>query len=100
MNQEITREALNRARTSDSLANYPAIIAGFSERGLTDIRPRENVFTYAAWQALGRQVKRGEKGITVHTWITIDKNGERVTVPKRTTVFHITQTEAKTEPTK
>ena len=93
MKQDITREALNRAKTSQSMANYAAILAGFSEKGIDDIRPRENVFTYAAWQALGRQVKKGEKGVTVQTWLTLTKNGEKVTVPRKTTVFHITQTE-------
>ena len=91
----LQREALQRARMNQSLANYGAIISGFSERGLTDIRPRENVFTYQAWQALGRQVRKGEKGIPVQTWIVIEKNGERVTVPKTTTVFHISQTDQK-----
>jgi antirestriction protein ArdC len=80
---------------NQSLANYPAIIAGFSERGISDIRPRENVFTFAAWQALGRYVRKGEKGVKIQTWITVEKNGERVTVPKTTTVFHISQTEPK-----
>ena len=89
------QQALQRARMNQSLANYGAIIAGFSERGLSDIRPRENVFTYQAWQALGRQVRKGEKGIHVQTWIVIEKNGERVTVPKTTTVFHISQTDQK-----
>ena len=95
MTPDLTREALHRARTNQSLANYPAIIAGFAERGLTDVRPRENVFTYAAWQALGRQVKKGEKGVQVSTWIVTEKDGERKTVHKMTTVFHITQTEPK-----
>jgi len=95
MSPEITTQALSRARMNQSLANYPAIIAGFSERGISDIRPRENVFTYAAWQALGRQVMKGEVGVKVQTWITVEKNGERATVPKTTTVFHISQTEPK-----
>lgn len=96
MNPEITREALQRARTSNSVANYAAIIAGFSDRGITDIRPRENVLTYAAWQALGRQVKKGETGVKVHTWRPVtDKDGNQKMIPKAVTVFHITQTEPK-----
>lgn len=93
-NELIQRQALSRAKTSDSLANYPAIIAGFSERGITDIRPRENVFTFNAWRALGRVVRKGEKGVQVNTWINIDKDGQVMTVPRRTTVFHISQTES------
>jgi hypothetical protein len=95
MTQDHSREALYRARTSQSLANYAPIIAGFAERGLTDIRPRENVLTYQAWLALGRQVRRGEHGVRVQTWITVEKDGQKVTIPKTTTVFHITQTDPK-----
>ncbi len=95
MNQEISAQALSRARTNQSMANYSAIIAGFSERGLTDIRPRENVFTYRAWQALGRQVTKGQTGVRVHTWVTVEKAGQKVTIPKTTSVFHISQTEPK-----
>lgn len=87
------QQALNRARSSDSLVNYPAIMAGFAARGITDIRPRENVLTYKAWQALGRQVKKGEKGVAITTWIQVSKNGETFPIPKRSTVFHISQTE-------
>ena len=50
-------EALARARTGISLANYPTIYRGFTEKGVPEceIRPRENVFTYRAWRELGRQ---------------------------------------------
>jgi len=89
------QNALSRARSSDSFANYPAILEGFSARGITDIRPRENVLTYKAWQALGRQVKKGEKGVPITTWIQVEKNGETFPVAKRSTVFHISQTEEK-----
>lgn len=94
-NEIAQREALTRARTGHSMANYAQILHGFSTKGIADIRPRENVFTYAAWKALGRQVMKGQTGVKVQTWITVEKNGERVTVPKTTTVFHISQTEAK-----
>jgi hypothetical protein len=95
MNQEIAAQALSRARTSQSMLNYASIIAGFSERGIEDIRPRENVFTYHAWQALGRQVTKGQTGVRVNTWITLERAGQKVTIPKTTTVFHISQTEPK-----
>lgn len=99
---EIQAEALSRAVGSLSLANYPAIIEGFASRGIPvdDIRPRENVFTYNAWRALGRQVRRGEHGVQVCTWIPLTKKnaetGEPEHIgkrPKTTTVFHITQTD-------
>jgi hypothetical protein len=90
-------EALNRAQTGESLANFNAILKGFADRGLPmdEIKPRENVFTFDAWKALGRVVKRGEKGIQIVTIIEkTDANGAKSRRPWRTTVFHISQTEA------
>lgn len=109
--QEIQQEALNRAVAGQSLGNWPAIIAGFTAKGIaeTDIRPRENVFTYNAWRALGRQVRRGEHGVRVATVIPVgDKNDRtepddrpttdsrprrRATRPWTATVFHVSQTD-------
>lgn len=95
-------EALANARTGQSAMNYTAIFSGFLEMGIpeNDIRPRENIFTFNAWRALGRTVKRGEHGVRVQTWIAFperrddDDNivrpaGKR---PKMTTVFHVSQT--------
>ena len=101
-NPQIQDEALARARGSMSAANYPAIFAGFMERGIPehDIRPRENIFTFHAWRALGRTVKRGEHGVHVLTWIACEKKddaGEVINTfkrPKSATVFHISQTQA------
>jgi antirestriction protein ArdC len=64
-------ESLQRAKNGDSLLNYPNIINGFIAKGISasDIIPRENVFTYNAWKALGRQVNKGEHGVKVVTWI-------------------------------
>jgi hypothetical protein len=47
-------EALSRATTGQSLSNYPTIYGGFMEKGIpeSEIKPRENVFTYNAWRAL------------------------------------------------
>lgn len=96
------REALDRATSNMSLANYPAIYEGFMARGLAfdDIRPRENIFTYAAWSELGRYVRKGEKGVKVVTWINGEKEDkktgktEKFTFSRTTTVFHISQTDA------
>ena len=46
--QELATVALDRARSGQSVANYTAIIAGFTARGVPAdaIIPRENVFTY------------------------------------------------------
>src|SRR6185437_2604454 len=70
--EEIQQEALSRAASGQSLTNWPAILNGFTAKGIpeTDIRPRENVFTYHAWRALGRQVRRGEHGVKITTWVT------------------------------
>lgn len=102
---EMAKQALQNALNERSLANYPAILEGFVEKGiaLEDIRPRENVFTYNAWQALGRQVRRGEHGVKVLTWV--DAKGKQVQdgtdgndqpgyrFSRTTTVFHISQTD-------
>jgi len=101
---EQREEALSRARNGQSFSNYPAIISGFMEKGIPEgeIRPRENVFTFAAWKAQGRSVKRGEHGVKVFTYVAnkvekeqADGSKKEVTLrrPLRTTVFHVSQTE-------
>lgn len=66
---EIQHEALTRAVTGQSFSNFPAIIEGFLSKGIPEdqIKPRENVFSFQAWRALGRHVKRGEHGVKVAT---------------------------------
>ena len=88
-------EALFRAETSQATSNYPAIYAGFEEKGITDIQPRVNIFTYRAWQAKARQVRKGEHGVRVVTWISGKdrETGKETKFPKKTTVFHISQTD-------
>jgi hypothetical protein len=96
-------EALARATGSASAANYPAIVKGFLDRGIkpNDIRPRENVFTYRAWLALGRQVRKGEHGVKILTWVPVpekvDGNGKVIKKagmrPFSTSVFHVSQTD-------
>jgi hypothetical protein len=111
--EQVQQEALDRAVSGQTLSNYPAIIRGFVDMGIPadDIRPRENVFTYHAWRALGRQVRRGEHGVKVVTFVpTWDKSTEphndedgslpardsrkqRGTRPWTATVFHVSQTD-------
>lgn len=95
-------EALSRATGNLSTMNYGDIIRGFAAKGIPvgDICPRENVFTYHAWRALGRQVKRGEKGVKVITWIPIAGKeqpdgtiGPGRKVCRSAVVFHVSQTE-------
>ncbi len=95
-------EALTRATTGQSVGNYATIYSGFMAKGIpeSEIRPRENVFTYDAWRALGRQVRRGEHGVKVLTFIDCQKKDEetgqlkeRFRRPFSTTVFHVSQTD-------
>jgi N-terminal domain of anti-restriction factor ArdC len=82
----------------------PAIFQGFAAKGIpeAEIKPRENVFTFKAWKALGRVVRRGEHGVKVVTFIdckskqTDSDTGERKVTrrPWTTTVFHISQTDS------
>lgn len=100
----VRQEALTRAVSGQTMSNYPAIYQGFVAKGIpeSEIHPRENVFTFNAWRALGRTVRRGEHGVKVLTFIEsaskeIDKDtGERKAIrrPWSTTVFHVSQTEA------
>src|SRR6266403_57953 len=106
---EMQAEALENARNGMSLTNYPAIYEGFLAKGIAeaDIKPRENVFTFHAWKALGRSVKSGEHGVRVVTFIDCSTSerdpasGEEKRVgyrrPHKTIVFHITQTEPTSE---
>ena len=100
---ELQREALSKAVHGQTMSNYPAIFQGFAAKGIpeSEIKPRENVFTFNAWKALGRVVRKGEHGVKVLTFIDCeakesDKDtGERKSFrrPWSTTVFHISQTE-------
>ena len=96
-------ESLRRAVSGQSFTNFPAIFQGFAAKGIpeSEIRPRENVFTFDAWKALGRYVRKGEHGVKVVTFIEtkskeMDQDtGEPKMIrrPWTTTVFHISQTE-------
>ena len=99
---EMQQEALGRATGGQSLTNWPAIFHGFMAKGIPEeqIKPRENVFTFHAWRALGRQVRRGEHGVKVITYVPMTKkdkdSGEKKEIgarPWTSTVFHISQTD-------
>ena len=104
--QQHQQDALSRATTGATGSNYPAIFAGFLARGLleSEIKPRENVFTFEAWKALGRHVRRGEHGVRVQTWIAIQPKVDEQTGetrpggrrPKTAVVFHVSQTDPNT----
>src|SRR5687767_110417 len=71
------REALGKVLQSQSWSNFPAVIEGFTARGIPaeEVKPKENVFTFDAWRALGRTVRRGERGVKVATFRTIERAG-------------------------
>ena len=106
MNNAIAEQALSNAQSGHSMANYHAIFAGFGEKGIPpdDIIPRVNVFTFHAWKALGRQVRKGEHGVKVCTYVPMDKKVVTAGVetiehsrrPRMTTVFHVSQTDTVT----
>jgi antirestriction protein ArdC len=78
------------------MLNYQTIISGLMSKGIpaSEIIPRKNVLTFNAWQALGRTVRKGEKGIKCITWVVMtDKDGNETKRPKTAYVFHISQTE-------
>jgi antirestriction protein ArdC len=100
----IQTEALGRAIGSQTMSNYPAIFAGLLEKGIpeSEILPRENVFTFHAWKALGRSVRKGEHGVAVITWIATPERKDAETgevksrggkFAKKTYVFHVSQTD-------
>lgn len=102
--QELQSEAYSRAVGNGSTRNYTTIISGFVAKGISsdDIIPRENVFTFHAWKAQGRQVRRGEHGVKITTWIpmknrkdtTEPKEKDKIRLrPKTAVVFHVSQTE-------
>lgn len=98
---DIQATALSNARNGDSFANYPAIIEGFAAKGIPvdQITPRVNVFSYNAWLALGRQVRKGEHGVKVCTWVPMTKKSDAGVSedigrkPRAVTVFHVSQTD-------
>ena len=112
--ETLQAEALSRAMHGQSRSNLGEIFNGFKAMGIADvdILPRENIFTFWAWKALGRQVRKGEHGVRVTTWIESRRqlrsdpkdqqsNAADATSQAHTrsrfsrpvTVFHISQTE-------
>lgn len=99
--QEVQSQAYSRAVGNSSARNYATIISGFVARGISadDITPRVNVFTYNAWKSQGRQVRKGEHGVKILTWIPIpgkkdDDGNVKIKVrPRNAVVFHVSQTD-------
>lgn len=82
--------------------NDVAVVMHFANCGVEpeNITPRENVLTYRAWLALGRQVAKGATGFKFSVWIpckpTKRQRDTGDDTPKlrrkATTVFHLSQT--------
>jgi len=91
--RELQQQAYRRAHDGESTANYDRIMEGFIAKGIPEmgILPRENVFTYGAWRHQGRQVRKGEHGVKVMTFVKDERTGR--SYAKRTAVFHISQTD-------
>lgn len=93
--------ALGRAREGRMCANDLLIIAAYAAKGI-DAHPRLDVFTFNAWKALHRHVRKGEHGIRVLTYAHKDRvksNGmtEEQSFPVSAVVFHVSQTDPDTE---
>lgn len=93
------RKSLDNAVSRSSSSNYPAIIDGFAAMGIPaeKVFPRENVFTFNAWIALGRQVCEGAQAVVVLTYVGCRggraKAGAAGRVrPVLTQLYHISQT--------
>lgn len=89
--------ALERARDGKMCANDLFIIAAYGARGI-DAHPRVDVFTYNAWRALHRHVRKGEHGIRVTTYThteTLNPDGttNEQMFPVCAVVFHLSQTD-------
>ena len=96
------REALDRARQGFSPANDAIVVGAFADRGIADVQPRENVLTYKAWRAAGRQVRRGQKGVRITTYAPVTEpdpqtGADRVVGrrPVSAVVFHVSQTDSR-----
>ena len=95
------QEALSRAQSGFSMANFVPVIREFVSRGIpmAEIEPKVNVLTYHAWRALGRQVRKGEHGVKVSVCLKREpKEGEPDPNDGRllftsATVFHVSQTD-------
>jgi hypothetical protein len=89
--------ALERAQDGKMCANDLFIIAAYGARGI-DAHPRVDVFTYNAWRALHRHVRKGEHGVRITTYThTETRNPDGTTdeqmFPVSAVVFHVSQTD-------
>lgn len=87
-------ESLSRAIGTLQSQNDSVVEMHYAAQGIV-ATPRVDTFTYNAWQALGRQVRKGEHGCRLTVWIhpAATEGKESKPFPKSTTVFHVSQTD-------
>jgi hypothetical protein len=86
MNSSLVQaEALTRAVQGQSVMNYASIFQGFTAIGIpeSEIKPRENVFTFWAWKAVGRRVKKGQHGVKAVTFVPVGSKEDKETGEKK-----------------
>lgn len=105
------RDAMERGSRCLPNGNDGPCVMEFAGRGvpldqIDTFGPNQNVRTYRAWRAKGRQVRKGEKSVRLTVWRPHDDNpglyvepgadGKPVRVkcrPVTACVFHISQTD-------
>jgi len=101
MKTETPEQAAARIQAGGWNQNCALVIMAFAARGIDpdDIKPKDNVLTYRAWRGRGRQVRKGEHGETITTYIPIEKKNKKTgkteesVRPRSCRVFHISQTD-------
>ena len=98
-------EALSNGTRFVPNSNDGPVTLEFKARGIPveDIHtfaPDQNVFTYNAWQAQGRQVRKGETSVRCTVWIPVVVKSKDPDKPDKTRsrmhnacLFHISQTD-------
>jgi len=105
---ETPAEALQRIQRGQMGQNDIIAIMAFADCGIDPeaITPRENVLTFKAWKAKGRQVAKGAISVPVTVWIPCkgqqtettepEESGKKKAAaymrPKVTRLFHVSQT--------
>lgn len=94
------------AKEATSFAGYSMtnamILAGAASKRGCQCKAYEDWFTYKRWQAQGQQVKRGEHGVRLSTFVIMtktDEDGNKVPIgrrPWRSVVFCRCQVEEAT----
>lgn len=85
---------VDKAQRGMSIHNDTLVIAAFQERGI-EATPRVDVFTFNAWLAKGRVVRKGQKGVKI---VTFFEKPDGTKVSRSVTVFHVSQTDLADSP--